>query len=363
MEETKKKKGFSIYWLFGKIGDIIFIPIIIIALMSSIFMLSSNKKNKPISFFGYSLVNILSGSMRNSGFKVGDSVFTHTTDVNHIKLGDIIAFYNYRDRLDLETTKKTVVKFYYEDGNLICDMSEENKIYGEYYGTDLKSIPKIPREGEKSVEDAYASQVGVFFHQVIGIYLDDYGNVFFRTKGTSNKVSDQLIRSDFVVGKYVNTPRWVRNVISFCSSTRGMIMIVCFPLSILVLMECFSLIEQFEILSYEKEIVKGKVKLYEDQIKEKYDPNDMEIYNKAYLYYFTPDEHKDEVEKLIWSKLKQGGKLSKKEKKEYETKDKAKELLKESKDEYWQTWLNFTKGYDRKKLLKYYKELALNKGL
>ena len=250
----KKQKRFSFYWLCGKIGDILFIPIILISIFSSISMLVQKKQNKPTSFFGYSLVNIMSGSMTSAGFIKGDTVITKKTSVDEIKLGEVIAFYNYRDSLDNTTSKKLVVKYNYSNGTKELDTSEENIVFG----VELGPLQKVEREGEKTVQDAQKAKASVYFHQVIGIYFDDYGNVFYQTKGTNNANADNYIRSEFVVGEYVETPRILRDVISFCASAKGMIILVCIPLSILVLLQCFSLIKQIEIISIEKQIIAGK---------------------------------------------------------------------------------------------------------
>ena len=263
-----KKHKFSFYWLCGKIGDILFIPIIVISLFSSISMLIQKKQNKPTSFFGYSMVNVLSTSMTDAGFIKGDTVITVKSNVKDIELGDVIAFYNYRDSLDSSTKKNVIVRYKYQDGKKEVDISAEN-IEGDVLTKDefISSLVKVKREKEKSVEDAQKAKSSVYFHMVIGIYNDDYGNVFFKTKGTNNASSDNYIRSDFVVGKYVHTPRVFRDIMSFCGSARGMIILVCLPLSILVLLQCFSLIKQIEVMNIEKQLISGKKHFNDEEIK------------------------------------------------------------------------------------------------
>ena len=110
-KKKRSKKALTLYSLFGKIGDILFFPIIIIALFSSLSMLSSNNNNKPVAVFGFSLVNIKSGSMVEMGFGIGDMVITKKATRDDIALGDIIAFYNFHDSLDSDTEKKVVIEY------------------------------------------------------------------------------------------------------------------------------------------------------------------------------------------------------------------------------------------------------------
>ena len=358
MGEKKRKKQYTIYSLFGKIGDILFIPIIFIALMSSLFMLSSTNKSKPVSVFGFSLVRIKSGSMVELGFGIGDSVFTHTTSIDELVLGDIIAFYNFHDKLDEKTEKKVVIEFNYAGGKE-CDMTEDNiNPSGFENKIDFSNLSKVSRDGEAVTLDAEKRGADVYFHQIIGIYVDDWGNVFYKTKGSHNTYADGYVRSDFVVGKYVDTPRWIRDIINFCSSTKGMIILVCFPLSILVLMDCFSLIEQVEMLRYEKEIIDGNIRIYDDSLKKNYEPFEMDLPSKVFVYFKTPPNEREKVKKLLWGRLyDEEEKHTKKELKERKILEKSITLLEKSNDEYWRFWLLETSGSVNRALGKYYNSI------
>ena len=159
-KKKDKKQGFSIYWLFGKLGDLLFIPIIVISLFSSVSMLIQNGQNKPTTIAGYSFVNILSGSMTNQGFIKGDTVITKQTSIDDIQLGDVIAFYNYRDPLDTKTQKYLVVCYNYKEGELEVDFSDDNISTG----IAIDSIQKSQREKEKTVEDAQ-KRIGELFNE------------------------------------------------------------------------------------------------------------------------------------------------------------------------------------------------------
>jgi len=352
----KNKKSFSLYSFLGKIGDVLFIPIIIISLVSSISMLAQRQKNVPTSFLGISLVNILSGSMTSQGFYKGDTVFTKKAQISDIALGDVIAFYRYTDPLDSNAkpqSLKVVIKYNYSGGKEI-DMSDNNVVVG----IDINSVTKVSRPDEKTVKDAQKVKAKIYFHQVIAVYVDDYGNVFYQTKGSENS-STEMVRSDFVVGEYVSTPRFVRDIISFCSSARGMIILVCIPLSILVLFQCFSLIKQIEIMSIEKQLLKGKKRFDDEELAKQFKGSEMETYNKAYLYYLTPHTEREQVFNYMWGDVLESNKISKKDQKEINVMQNANKQLEVSDKAYWETWINGTKGYTKRKLKKYYEEVSV----
>ena len=352
--KKKQKQGFSIYWLFGKIGDILFIPVIIISLFSSMSMLVQKKQNKPTSFFGVSLVNVLTGSMIDEGFLKGDTVITSSASVETVELGDVIAFYNYRDPKDSGTTKNLVVKYEYVEGQKDVNYTITQE------GISIDSIVKNDdRLGLKTVEDAQKAKASIYFHRVIGIYVDDYGNVFYKTKGSNNLNSDDYIRSDFVVGEYVNTPRFIRDTMSFCASMQGMIILVCIPLSMLVLMQCFSLIKQIETMNLEKQLILGKKRYDSEDVQKNFNGNDMETYNKAFLYYLTAPSEREQITNFMYGDLLEKEKPNKKEQKELEVFKEASAVIDDSNKEYWELWINGTKGFTKKKLKKYYEEVAV----
>ena len=354
-KKEKQKKGFSIYALLGKIGDILLIPIIIISLFSSVSMLVQRNQNKPTTFFGCSLVNILSSSMVDDGFLKGDTVITKSVGINDVALGDVIAFYHYYDIKDNGSTKHVVMEYNYTEGLKDVDFSEENITID----VAIDSIEYVERNGTKTVEDAQNAKATIYFHRVIGIYLDDFGNVFYKTKGSNNTRSDGYVRSDFVVGEYVSTPRFLRDSMSFCASTVGMIVLVCLPLSALVLMQCFSLIKQIETMSTEKQLILGRRRFDEEEIIDTFDGNEMETHNKVFLYYLSTAEERNALKNFMWGKTLNAQKISKKDQKLVNTMLSANQKLNESDKAYWQEWLDNTSGYTRKKIQEYYEEVSV----
>lgn len=355
--KKKHKKRFSIYTFLGKVGDFLLIPIMIVALISSISMLANRSQNKPTSFLGNYLVTIQSPSMKNDGFLVGDTVLTRKTQGKDLKLGDVIAFYNYKDTSDPNLIDLSLVIKLKNTSGFGFDMSEGNIVKGT---VNLEDIEYKKVEHNKTVKDAQESKTKINFHRIVGIYVDESnGTFYFRTKGSNNNGTDTYtIRQDFVVGKYVSTPRGVRDVVKFCASTFGMIVLVCIPLSLQVLLQCLSLIEQIGIINNERALLRGKATFKDDEFRKDFDGNQMELYNKVYYWYLVPKEDRGFVKECMWSDILYKEKPNKKETIVLNTIDISEPKLDTNEDGYWNDWIDNTRGYDKRKISKQYQKLV-----
>lgn len=350
------KKKFSIYALLGKIGDVLLIPIMIVALISSISMLASRSQNKPTSVMGRSLVTVLTTSMTKGGFERYDTVLTEKVKGKNVEVGDILAFYDYNGG-KVNKTKLERVEYYIKCSGVGTPEHSEENIETLI---DREKIKTKEVAFEKTVKNAQEAKSRVLFHRVIAVYVDENGIYYFQTKGDSNATTDgdNLIRQDFIVGRYVNTPRAVRDIIKFCASTFGMIVLVCIPLSLQVLLQCLSLIEQLGIINNEKALLKGKASFKDDEFRKDFDGNLMELYNKVYYLYLMPKEDRHFVKQCMWGNLIYAEKLSSKNQIILDAVNVSEKNLEESDDKYWNTWIDSTKGYDRRKIQKLYEKLA-----
>ena len=356
MSKNSEKQQKSFYYILGKIGDILLWPILVISLFSSFFMLVQKKQNKVTSFFGYSFVNVLSGSMVNEGFKIGDTVLTKRQNERNVNLGDIIAFY-YSSDTKSPSALTLVVEF--RDYKYPIDTSEDNI---NNTGVNIDEIPKINDKSAEYLKKAQENKAKVYFHRVVAIYIDSEGNLFFKTKGSNNGTADTyLTRGDLVVGKYVTTPIFVRRAVSFCASPLGMIILVCFPLSMLVLMQCLSLIDQISVISLEKKLISGELSYKDEEIKKSLKGNQIELYNKVYYYYITPDDQKEEVKQYLWGDILNMPVLNDKQRIELALLNNSLFKLQKSDLAYWNEWIENAKGSDKRKLVMYKNQLFKNK--
>lgn len=341
-------KKVSFYSVLGKIGDILLWPILIISLFSSFFMLVQRKQNKITSFFGYSFVNILSGSMIDDGFLVNDTVITKRVDQKDVKLGDVIAFYHVSSNKNYSDLT-VVMEYRYSSGKEV-NFDESNINYGT--GIDLSTVQKTNDKSEQNLKKAQDSKAQVYFHRVIGIYIDNEGNIYFKTKGSNNTYADNVTMGDVVVGKYVYTPVVVRRAVSFCASSVGMILLVCLPLSMLVLMQCLSLIEQISVMSLERKLITGELSYDSKEIRGELAGNQIELYNQVYYYYIVPKEQRNAVRDYLWKDLYCNPLLNEKQKIEFLAVDTALSKLEVSDEAYWNEWIAHAKGNDKRQLIK-----------
>ena len=335
----KSKKYRTLYNVLGIIGDIILIPVILISLISSAAMFVSRTQNTLPSIFGLSLAFVSSDSMEPSGFMKRDVLFIVRTDPYTLKvgtteagdeLGDVIAFYSYQDDVDKKIT--------------LTPISNETVVTKPLTTTI---------EGRTSVDDL-PEKTKIVFHEVVGRCVDKDGTLFFETKGTGNGSKDIIkVRADYVIGKYSYTPTWLRATFRFCASQVGMICLVVVPLGILILFQCFSLIEQTNNMIIEKGVIKGKIKFNSPESIKANVGIEMNDVEKVRFYALASDKEKDEVEEFLWGYLKNG---NNKEKEEYTFVKRTIEYFKLSPDKYFDAWAEKLKGKKNKEKLSIYRE-------
>lgn len=397
---AKEQKRSTLYLILGKIGDILLIPILLLAFFTSIMIFNQQKTHSVPMLFGIGLARVLSGSMSEycdvaqRNFEVGDRVFIKKT--TSLKVGDVIAFYDYYDTVDT-FTKFDLTKVEQKeepkkdkDGNIITN-EEGNIVYKtNYYSpiTDengnvifnqllLDSI-KTTQVGSNFIVDGieYKKQaipenrvtisqiqdkkISVKFHQIVQIKVDATGTLFYVTKGTHNASTDSTyIRSDLVVGKYVNTPKWISSVLSWMSSSMGMICLVCIPLGLLCILETLSLIEQVNFMMIEKKLLNGTAYWQDKEVQRLLKTDEMEKIVRIIYYANAPKEDREELRDVLWFTK---GKLTKKETIENQKVAKSWEILeKQGKREYLIYWKNNLKNkWDIKQIENELNDLTFN---
>lgn len=345
--KNRRREEKTLYKVLGTIADIIMYPVLIISLLSAFFMLINNRHSSLPSAFGFSVVKVLSESMVERGFEVGDVVFVKKTDVATLKVGDVVAFYKHVDDCDRALQSDFVDK-------------------SEYDGTNLGQ----QIQGRTTAKQLREKNERVYFHRIKNIaVLPQDGTLFFETAGSKTEntendyMSDGWIRSDFIVGEYVNTPRFVRDAMKFCASSTGMICLVVVPLSILVLLECLSIVEQVNNM-----ILENKVFYREEPFdsKESLKANigkDMDLYRQVYFYATSPPNDRDKVKRFLWANSYDEYATAK----ELDLKDlieQSDKLLKDEntidQEDYFDFWSkNLKSGYQKRKYAKLMQEHEL----
>lgn len=400
---SNKQKRNTIYTFLGKVGDILMIPIIILALFTSVMIFNQQNTNSVPMVFGIGMVRILSPSMSdycveaNRNFEVGERVFIQKSNV--IKVGDVIAFYDYYDKADtytkfdltkLETkdiekldkngnaikdsdgnvtyTKSSYVPVKDENNNVVFNQelleTITNANVGDIFKFNNKEYTKkaVP-ENRASVKDFKDKKIIIKFHQVIQVKVDETGAIFYVTKGTHNQISDSTyVRQDFVVGKFAGTPKWVSETLGWMASSVGMICCVCIPLGLLCILETLSLIEQINFMMIEKKLIAGTVYWQDKEVQRLLKTDEMEKVVRIIYYAKAPKEDREDLKDELWFN---NGKLTKREQAEMQNVVKSWEILEnKGKREYLLFWKNNLKSkWDKKQIESELNDLTFNEVL
>lgn len=175
--------------------DILTVVVIISAILIAIIILTTNKDGVP-DIMGYSPFSIQSNSMEPT-LKKGDLIIDKIVDIESLKVGDIISFYDTIDGVEVIKT-----------------------------------------------------------HRITNITTDQ-GFYLFNTKGDNNSLPDATLISDVdVIGKYdgKRVP-YLGSIIDFLKSKFGFLFCIILPLSVLFITQLVEFIKK--ILEYKMEETKN----------------------------------------------------------------------------------------------------------
>ena len=394
MSKKVKRKATTFGWMV-KIVDILIYPVLFLALFSSFFMIVAKSKGVVSPIFDHTLVRVLTPSMSkycekaDRSFAVNDIAFLSTSAQNVYQVGDVIAFYS--DGATVSGLPKLDLTFYQtkfvtqkdENGNIVYDENgNEKQIRDRYYpvyeetgeirynqelydlinntevggtflsNTNKKYYTKSEPQELKSLQQVIDDEKVVKFHQIMQIKIDTSGQIYYLTKGTNNSSADTvLVRQDLVVGRYVNTPKWLTAIVNFCGSSQGLIILVILPMSIIILIESLSILEQINNILLEKKVI-ARAALFDTKECEKaYIGLEMDEKDKIYLYDVFPPDYKNDLYDFLWGCLESS--QHKKQKMIYETSQLAIGVydVKDT-DKYYGVWEQFYKSNRMKQKVK-----------
>ncbi|NQD67238.1 signal peptidase I [Bacillus haikouensis] len=122
----------------------IVIFILILMIIVSIFI--SLSSSKPLTFFGYKPLTVLSNSMVPT-FEAGDVIITKEIDAEDLKAGDIITFYNKENNLITHRITSIVgtggEEHFYTQGDNNNTMDEDMTTANKIVGKELFHIPNL----------------------------------------------------------------------------------------------------------------------------------------------------------------------------------------------------------------------------
>ena len=232
---SKKKEKWTPKRILNLVLDIVLFPILIFATCFSLSLIITKITKGVPMVFGYAMITVVSGSMRDAGFEVGDKAFIKQTEANELAVGDYIAFFDYVD--------------------------------------PAHPRPATIANGEKPTSNPRKNRI--VFHEIIKIETDANGDLWFRTKGTNNASADyNVIYQDYVIGKHVDDGKGIVKFFKFVNSTTGIVLLVVVPCTIILFRDCYELMTMVFEYSDEKKKIKRKKEI--ETLKTAMDEDDLE---------------------------------------------------------------------------------------
>lgn len=232
---SKKKEKWTPKRILNLVLDIVLFPILIFATCFSLSLIITKITKGVPMVFGYAMITVVSGSMRDAGFEVGDKAFIKQTEANELAVGDYIAFFDYVD--------------------------------------PAHPRPATIANGEKPTSNPRKNRI--VFHEIIKIETDANGDLWFRTKGTNNASADyNVIYQDYVIGKHVDDGKGIVKFFKFVNSTTGIVLLVIIPCVIILFRDCYELMTMVFEYSDEKKKIKREKEI--EVLKAARDEDDLE---------------------------------------------------------------------------------------
>ena len=249
-KENLQKPHEKFYKVFRILGNVLFIPFILMIILCSVLMYKSKIRNEVPSLFGYSAVKILSSSMEPR-FSKGDVVVVKKIDTNELKVGDIIAFYEYYEEVDENDLNN--------NAHLYVSMNTKTTI-GSFLGAGTTNANQ---------QKAAKNYSRVIFHRIVEISSptnpsdEYYGKKFFRTQGDSNASPDEKwLMEDYVVGIGDETSKntFIGKFFQFCTTVVGVIIMVIIPSLALIVIYIIDIIGETRKKRYEEQVEESNEK-------------------------------------------------------------------------------------------------------
>lgn len=146
---------------------------------------------------------VLSPSMTSAGLNKGNYIKLKVNSFNPKQnyLGEIIAFYNYTTEGENDVNKVLVTMYDYGNRPEYYLLTSENSTI--INGDGNLNNATYSNHRYDVLSELQSHKVNVYIHQIVGIYIDDSGNVYYMTKGTNNSGADtSYVRWDRVIGLY-----------------------------------------------------------------------------------------------------------------------------------------------------------------
>lgn len=203
MDAAKSRKMEKIGRILDIVLNVVFVPILILVAIFSLSIMITRVTNGVPSVFGYTQIQIISGSMQDAGFKIGETYYVKSQDPATLQVGDYIAFF--------------------QDYDPNC------------------SSPSMVTPSNRPAQKA--SDARILFHEIVAIEIDLNGERWFTTQGTNNENPDSVkIYQNYVIGKWAEEETFWTSLISFVTSPIGIVCLSVVPCSLIIAVDLYQLI-------------------------------------------------------------------------------------------------------------------------
>lgn len=223
--------------------DIVFGALVIFSGLFCFNILNNRAQGTPASFFGYSAMRVVSGSMMPT-YKIGDAIMVHSVDTHTLKVGDSIAFY-----VNGESARQYSSK-------VLKSVSNDN--VETQYTTNFMQMFGIQ---SSEIRTAALTGCTLVFHKIVAIEEDENGTWWFTTKGTNNKSADNWhIEEKYVVGSIVDggVATWFAGVLNSTSSSWMFLILLMIPIVLLAAMLIYESMVDAQIVKLELDCIEEK---------------------------------------------------------------------------------------------------------
>lgn len=203
MDAAKSRKMEKIGRILDIVLNVVFVPILILVAIFSLSIMITKISNGVPSVFGYTQIQIISGSMQDAGFKIGETYYVKSQDPATLQVGDYIAFF--------------------QDYDPNC------------------SSPSMVTPSNRPAQKA--SDARILFHEIVAIEIDANGERWFTTQGSNNENPDSVkIYQNYVIGRWVEESNFWTDLISFVTSPIGIVCLSVVPCSLIIAVDLYQLI-------------------------------------------------------------------------------------------------------------------------
>ncbi len=231
--------------IFGIFTDLLIVPIFLISCLLCVANIYSKFNNRSCTLFGYTFMRIASGSMTKTGFNIGDTISVRAVNTDTLKPGDDIAYYVYA---------KSYKNFSFSDVERIENFDSSDPEY-------LNVFKNFFGVNNPDMKTATMSNSNLVFHKIMSIYVDENGDRWFVTKGTSNVASDLwIIKDSMILGVHDDSKLAdiMAQLVSFLTTIEGVIVCLIIPLCIFCLLQLKDVIVYIRLAFVENELITGK---------------------------------------------------------------------------------------------------------